>query len=57
MKTGLYKAGFVVKSIDKYIHLLSFVGKSFVVYQYNRKSNIEDVEEVFRYNGEKNLKN
>lgn len=57
MKTGLCKAGFVVKSIDKYIHLLSFVGKSFVVYQYNRKSNIEDVEEVFRYNGEKNLKN
>lgn len=51
LKTGMCKAGFLVKTIEKYIRLLSLSGKSFVVYHYDRKTGIE--EEVYRYNGDK----
>ena len=53
LKTGICKAGFLVRTIERYIQLLYFSGKAFVVYQYNRKSELEDVYEVFRFNGEK----
>lgn len=57
MKTGLCKAGFLVKNIERYIDMLSFAGKSFVVYQYDRKSETDEAEEVFRYSGEKVFEN
>lgn len=52
-KTNICKAGFLVKSIEKYINLLSFSGKAFVIYQYDRNTENENIREVFRYNGEK----
>lgn len=51
LKTGICKAGFLVKSIEKYINLLSFSGTSFVVYQYERNKSIDNITEVFRFNG------
>lgn len=53
LKTGLCKAGIPVKAIEKYINLLTFSGKAFVVYQYNKNSDDENMEEIFRYTGEK----
>ena len=57
MKKGICRAGFLVKSIEKYIEMLSFAGKSFVVYQYDRKSKNDEAEEVFRYSAEKVYEN
>lgn len=52
LKTGICKAGFPVRKIEEYIKQLSFAGKSFVIYQYNRNS-AEEEKEIFRYDGEK----
>lgn len=50
MRKELCKVGFLVKSLEKYILRLKETKKSFVIYTYDRDSELE--EEIFRYTGE-----
>lgn len=50
MRKELCKVGFLVKSLEKYIVKLKETNKSFVIYTYNKDSEIE--EEIFRFKGD-----
>ena len=52
MKEGLCKVGFIGRSLEKYINLLSLSGKAFVIYEYNKKVP-EETKQIFRFSGEK----
>ena len=50
MKDNLCKVGFQIKSIEKYIHKLKELDKSFVIYDYDKDSMHE--EEIIRFKGQ-----
>lgn len=50
MKDGVCKAGFLVKSVEKYIETLNGIGNSYVIYT---KEENGAIEEIYRFEGNK----